>query len=57
MLYFRSFMDDRQYGIAPSRFPTYSYYDEGWALYAETLGFDMELFGNPLERSDEKIFF
>ena len=50
MLYFRSFMDDRQYGIAPSRFPTYTYYVEGWALYAETVGFDMKLFEDHLER-------
>ena len=48
--YFRSVMDDRKYGLCPSRFPIYAYYGEGWGLYAETLGFDMKLFSDPLER-------
>ena len=50
MPYFRSVMDDRKYGTSPSRFPIYSFYAEGWGLYAESLGFDMKLFEDPLER-------
>jgi len=50
MPYFRSFMEDRNYGHAPSRFPIRSYYMEGWGLYAESTGFDMNLFGDLYER-------
>ncbi|KAL7638265.1 UNVERIFIED_CONTAM: hypothetical protein RMT77_010829 [Armadillidium vulgare] len=47
---FRKFKDDSDYGIIPSRFPAYSSFVEGWALYSESLGFDMQLFDDPLER-------
>ncbi|KAF2365377.1 Protein of unknown function DUF885 [Trinorchestia longiramus] len=48
--YFRSAMEDRNYGYSPSRFPIRAFYLEGWGLYAETTGFDMNLYGDLLER-------
>ncbi|KAB7497566.1 hypothetical protein Anas_03158 [Armadillidium nasatum] len=57
--YFRRITEDRNYGLSPSRFPLYTYYAEGWALYSEGLGFDMNLYGDPLERYghySEEIF-
>ncbi|RXG56629.1 PHD finger-like domain-containing protein 5A [Armadillidium vulgare] len=57
--YFRRVTEDRNYGLSPSRFPLYTYYAEGWALYSEGLGFDMNLYGDPLERYghySEEIF-
>ncbi|XP_047737529.1 uncharacterized protein LOC125178253 [Hyalella azteca] len=48
--YFRSAMEDRNYGYAPSRFPIRACYMEGWGLYAESTGFDMNLYGDLLER-------
>ena len=50
--YFRSAMEDRNYGYSPSRFPMTTFYVEGWGLYAEGVGFDMELFDDPYERFD-----
>ncbi|CAL4164334.1 unnamed protein product [Meganyctiphanes norvegica] len=48
--FFRRVMDDLNYGMAPSRFPTNTAYTEGWGLYAEALGFDMALFNDPYDR-------
>ncbi|XP_018012938.1 uncharacterized protein LOC108670007 [Hyalella azteca] len=48
--YFRASTEDRNYAHSPSRFPLRTYYIEGWALYAESVGFDMELYNDPLER-------
>ncbi|KAG7175290.1 uncharacterized protein LOC121858445 [Homarus americanus] len=48
--FFRRVMEDRNYWQAPSRFPINTAYLEGWGLYAENLGFDMDLFKNPYIR-------
>ena len=34
----------------PSTFPSFTAFTEGWGLYAETLGYDMELFTDPMQR-------
>lgn len=47
---FRKVIEDRNYPQAPSRFPLYTAFMEGWALYAESLGFDMNLFQDPFDR-------
>ncbi|ELT97797.1 hypothetical protein CAPTEDRAFT_226713 [Capitella teleta] len=50
MPYFRKYRDYRKLHRVPYHFPIHSSFTEGWALYAESLGFDMGLYERTYDR-------